>query len=393
MDTTDKSTYGKKFSLDVDIMSLGDVKTIGMVMVPKELARDVTKYAVIDEKWWYWSDEGASRYLTLTRRRDYGVFQRAQALLRESMNDITREVVSQFMAWGLGSTAGRVDFISLGPGDFEKEGLALQSYLRAHENVSEIPVRAVPVDMSLPLTYRAMTSASRAFKNRLSTGKLEFTPHLGDYTKFSKADFGTNEFRFYTGLTAIHNAQFPDILDTYRALMTDKSVMLLDVDATGDHDDEFILSSYKNPAIKRFFYTSLGLMQKGAMEGGAIRDHDESVIGDMSDYAKCTFDGGTIEPEIVTVRDMDDFRKKNHLPASMSTRLRISPDPMDKTIAILYRPRARAYPNPIVLGYSTRFNRSAFSQKLEKAGFEVISSWFNATLGTNSLYLVKLAST
>ena len=379
----------KKFSLDVDIKSLGEVKTMGMVMVPQELVRDVTKYAVIDEKWWYWSDEGASRYMTLKKNQQYGLFSRSLALLRYCMPDITRMVVAQFTDWGLQGSSEPVDFIPLGTGDFEKEGLALQAYMRSHEKISRMPVRTVPVDMSLPLMYRAMTAASKSFKNRLSGGTLKLEPHLGDYTSFTKDDFGGSNFRFYTALATVHNAKFPDILDTYRRLMTDKSVLLLDMDAIDEHDDTFVLSSYNNPPVWMMLYTSLGLLQKGGVEGGAILDDDGSIIGDMSDYARCTHEGGTIEPEFVTVADMDDFVQKNGLPSTVPSKLRISPDPLDKTIAVLYHPKNHSYPHPIVLGYTTRFNRAAFPKKLENAGFEIIASWFNPDIGTNSLYLVK----
>lgn len=384
---------GGKLWFGVDIRSLGEVKTRGTAMVPEDLLRDVSKYAVIDEKWWYWTDEGAARYIMLTKDSSYGVFERSRQLLEASLPDITKRVQLQFIKWGLDRSAGTIQFISLGAGDFRKEGMVLESFLGAEDQNLGLPVHAVPLDMSLPLAYRAMTVSTRMFGNRIESKNLLVEPFLADYTKINSSDFGAPEFRYFTAFATVHNARFPDVLEKYKNLMTEKSVILLDVDVNDGRGDYEILKSYNNVTVQRFFYTPLDLIQKGAAEGGDITEEDGRVIGNMSDYERCTLENGVLDSEMLTVGNMDGFIKRNNLPADAADRIRISPDTTDKTVAILYHPRNKSYPHPIVLGFSTRFNRQSFKQKLEQAGFEVIADYFDVTLGTNSLYLLKLAGT
>ena len=387
-------TAGKKdtLSMDININSLGDVKTVGDAMVPEELIRDVTKFSVIDERWWYWSDEGSARYINMTKDPDYGIFSHSIELLNSTIHKITKSVLAQYLEWGIGAHKGMIDFIPLGAGDLKKEGIVLNAFLERHFKNSVLPVRLVPLDMSMPLLYRAITAATHMFSGQIQSGSLSVSPYLADYTKLGASSFGDSEYRFFTAFATIHNSEFPDILTTYRNLMTEKSVLLLDVDAVDGRGDFQILKTYNNPGAHRFFYTPLGLIQKGAMNGGTILDGD-SVIGDLSDYKRCTLDGGEVEPEILSTVGIDPFIKKYSLPQEAGRKLRISPDPHDKTAMIIYQPRRNSYPHPIVLGYSTRFYRPNFKQKLEEAGFEVMANYFDVELGTNSMYLLKLAGT
>ena len=113
---------GGKLWFGVDIRSLGEVKTRGTAMVPEDLLRDVSKYAVIDEKWWYWTDEGAARYIMLTKDSSYGVFERSRQLLEASLPDITKRVQLQFIKWGLDRAPGRSSLSRLAPVISERRG-------------------------------------------------------------------------------------------------------------------------------------------------------------------------------------------------------------------------------------------------------------------------------
>ena len=90
---------------------------------------------------------------------------------------------------------------------------------------------------------------------------------------------------------------------------------------------------------------------------------------------------------------MDSFIRRHKLPGDAARRIRNSPDPLDKTVAIVWHPANNSYPHPVVPDYTNRLNKPVLRQKPEEDGFGVVISCIDVELGTNSIHPANLAGT
>ena len=341
------------------------------VLVPEELVKDALTLRVIEEKYWYFNRAGVDSYLMLNSSGDkYKTFKDSENLIKIHVNDIVKTTLDKFQSWGDSkNNPPTLDIISLGLGGGEKELNLLSVFLDEYTDDNNT-VRFIPIELSPTLLIHGMHEICKLYAENMGNKNLIVKPYQTDFTKITSGDFGDSEYALITALGIVHNSHIRDILNSFRDIMTKKSLLLIDVEMVGGRSDDEICESYYDESAKKFFFSPMELLEKTSKFDRQITQNGRP-IGNCKDFEGIELNYNEINPEIVSADNIDNFIKKYKLSPDAKKKIRISPDPKSKTVVIVYTPKDKpAY----VLGYSTRFNESTFSEMLDEHGFSIIKS-------------------
>ena len=274
-----------------------------------------------------------------------------------------------------------MDIISLGFGGAEKEIELLSVFLDEYTYDNNL-LTFIPVDLSYPLLMRGMRETYKLYEQEIFSKTLIIKPCLTDFTKTTSEDFGDSECVLITALGIVYNASIPNIFDSFKDIMTERSLLLMDVEMIGGRTDDELCESYNDEFVKKFCFSPIELLNKLSKDNRPIYKNGRR-IGNCKDFEGLDFDSNKINAEIISVGNMDNFIKKYKLSSDSQKKIRISPDPKSKTVAIVYTPKEKP---AFVLGYSTRFNASSFSDMLVDRGFSIIKQYTKTN--SNTVYFL-----
>ena len=347
------------------------------VLVPEELVKDAMTLRVIEEKYWYFNEAGSNAYLKLNSTGDkYRTFDDSKNLITINTHDILQTTLEKFQSWMGGGRDGSknnpstIDIISLGFGGGEKELDLLSVFLDKYTHDNNV-LTFIPVELSFTFLIRGMRTTFKLYEHKISNKTLTIKPYLTDFTKTTSKDFINSEYVLITALGIVFNASIPDIFNSLHDIMTKKSLLLIDVEMVGGRSDDEICESYYDESAKKFFFSPMELLEKTSKFDRQITQNGRP-IGNCKDFEGIELNYNEINPEIVSADNIDNFIKKYKLSPDAKKKIRISPDPKSKTVVIVYTPKDKpAY----VLGYSTRFNESTFSEMLNNHGFSIVKQY------------------
>ena len=368
----------------IDLDSIPKTMDDTPVPVPEELVKDAMTSRVIEEKYWYFNEAGADSYVRLNSSGDkYKTFNASKNIIKTYVSDILQITLDTFQLWEGSSkeTPPKMDIISLGFGGAEKEIELLSVFLDEYTHDNN-PLTFIPVDLSYPLLMRGMRETYKFHEQKIFNKTLIIKPCLTDFTKTTSKDFGDSECVLITALGIVYNASIPNIFDSFKDIMTEKSLLLMDVEMIGGRTDDELCESYNDEFVKKFFFSPIELLNKLSKYNKSIFKNGRR-IGNCKDFEGLDFDSNKINAEIISSDNMNNFIKKHKLSSESKNKIRISPDSKSKTVAIVYTPKEKpAY----VLGYSTRFDESSFSDMLDDHGFSILKQYTKAN--SNTVYFL-----
>ena len=394
---------GRHIHFKVNVVDIPNTVAVEDMMVPPDLARAALDYRVIEEKYWYYGEHGAAAFLSLTKdSKSYMVFQHSLMLLQSKIHKILDLAFDQF-AEMVGSTnreslpeqntpLPQIDLISLGVGGIDKEYEILRSFLARYRIANGVGSKITfrPVELSFPLLVNAIQSLDQQLSLNNISENIDLKPYLADFYNTISEDFGKNPFRFITALEIVPNATFPDIFNTFRKIMTKKSLLLIDMSIVGNRSDEEICASYVGNDVNTFLFEPLSLLNRASKSGKEIESAARRSLGNLADFKDYNRDKGEIKARIVSTDSLDGFIAEFKLPKKSRDMIRISSEPGSKTVVLVYVPNDPTN-NPVVLGYSTRFEKNEFMEELYSRGFDIVDS-FSGSKGMYTVYfLLRLA--
>ena len=353
------------------------------VPVPEELVKDAMTSRVIDEKYLYFNQAGADSYLMLNSSGDKSkTFKDSKNLIKIHVNDMVKTTLEKFQSWGDSKNNPPIlDIISLGFGGGEKELDILSVFLDEYTRENNT-VRFIPIELSPTLLIYGMNKICKFYSENIGNKNLIVKPRQTDFTKITSEDFDDSEYVLITALGMVFNAAIPDIFNSLRDIMTKKSLLLIDVEMVGGRSDNEICESYTDKTVKEFSFKPMELLEKTSKFDRQITQNDRP-IGNCKDFEGMELNYNEINPEIVSADNIDNFIKKYKLSPDAKKKIRISPDSKSKTVVTVYTPKDKpAY----VLGYSTRFDESSFSDVLNDHGFSIIKQY--AKPNSNTVYFL-----
>lgn len=387
MDTPSGSRYGLMM---VNMKKSQHIEIVGSNLVPIDLPRGVIEYGVVEEKFWYWSEHGAATYMSMNKSDGYQVFQDSMDVLTSNLPNIGRLTLDQFKKWNPDGDRlpNEIDFMPVGIGDMKKELRIMDDFYHRYSH-SKGKMNVIPIDLSFPILIHAEHILYDRFKEDIKNERISVCPCMSDFMETWGDDISDNQFRFITAIGVVHNASYPDIFESLKKIMTPTSMLLIDVETVGGRSDEQLVESYNSDGAKRFFYNALGLLQKASSETINVSSSDGRHLGKLSRFKNCGYADGDITPIVVNSENIEEIVATKLNPKSKK-RIRISPDPNDKTIVIIYKPHDSGS-EPVVLGYSTRFEFDGFRSKIEDHGFDIVNTYYSSETSPTAYLLLKLA--
>lgn len=382
--------------LKINIADMSEVSVSTNAIIPQDLAMNVMEYGVVEEKYWYWSEAGSAAYLSTYEDPDkYDLNAKVLDLLEGNLNEIMENLSNQFKEWHNSTTMPRIDLISLGVGGMEKETTFLKKFQRRYkrelDKTHDNRLTFIPIDLSFQLMANSLKKIDKDFR-RLIPHDVVVKACLTDFTSTKENEISTSKFRFITAFGIVYNAQYPEIFKSFKRIMTKHTLLLMDMDTVAGRSEEDIRSAYEDENIKRTLYAPIFSLYRASEKDEKIVDKNRNVIGNLTDFKKCSYENGDIYPAVIDSSKIDDFIVEHNLHPNSKKRIRISNDSADKTIVIIYRPSSSdVYKYSIVLGYSTRFDYDGFTEKLRKNGFDVVNVYGDKKYSSFAYFLVKLA--
>lgn len=373
------------------------------IMVPEEHAQTVYEVDVVEEKYWYWDEKGASTYIAMTQEPGYDVLKGTQWLLEREMPKLLNEAFAFFKKAHPNSRGlPPVELVVLGVGSAAKETMILNSLVNEYErhNKRKWQIFYTPVDISFPLLQNSLRSifADSNLRTHIYRKNLIVQPILTDFLTGLARYLRKNVVRFVIAQGLIWNAPIPLLFNALKDLMTPDSLLLMDVEFVGGRSDEQITKNYEGKAAKDFFYHPLELLQSASQTkyDDHFMVHGELVLYKDA-FTHFTLRNGQVIPRIVQRDTLDEFAKEYGLSTNAKSKIRLSPGSKDKTVVLLYQPTVqKGNLRTIVLGYSTRFEYKDFVDFLIQQGFdicvELLDNKEDPTKAIFGQYLLKLGS-
>lgn len=261
-----------------------------------------------------------------------------------------------------------IEIVVLGVGCAIKETRLLKAIIEHPEGYNYIrgmrkfgPIHYIPIDISFPLLQNNLRAifADKDLKTFVIEGNLRIDPILTDFIRGRTVEFlDKNACRLVVAQGIVWNVPVPDIFETFKQLMNEKTLLLIDVEFIGDRTDEEIKRNYSGTKAKEFFYHPLRMLyevSKGEdyFMCGSRRVHYRDAFGK---YSK-----GEVNVDIVRRDELRKFVQNLGLNEESERMIRITNDNKSKIVIIWYKPSSPAT-KPIILGYSTRFDFNEFEK-------------------------------
>ena len=376
---------GRYVNVRLNMDDLPDVKAAGNSFVPVQFAKNIIQRQIVDQKYWYWSVEGSAGYLTAKYgKKGYKMGKDSMATLRDIMPEVLELVADDFKRHKI------IDFVALGVADMDKESVILREFIDKFGGPGGLNTTFIPVEQSFHLMTKALKQIDTKFELDIISKSLAVRPYLTDFTSVYDAELPKNDARFITAFGIIHNAAFPEILGTFRAMMSEDSYLLADVGIRDDRTDEEIIKEYSSETNQAFAYSPIKLLYSMSIYDEKILTDCGDVIGNMRDFAGCTMENGTVTVEVIDGRSVIDFCKKHGLESGIADFLKISPSPDDRTIVQVYKAKSGNFTKPVIIMRSTRFKYEGICKVIEQAGFEIVKTWNDPQKSTIGYFLLRL---
>ena len=376
-----------EFNISID--DFPQIGIFGSTLIPINLIRDALEYRVIDDKFWYWGEKFSSLYIDLsTRDGSYTVHKSSKQLLEAEMPNIMDLVFRHFSSHTMVDKR-HVDFVSLGIGNMEKEASALEKFIERYRmvNGSRLGFKFVPIDVSFYfLTYAMRYVLGHSFGSSVFKD-VTVMPIMADFTKKLPSYFDGGGDKFITAFGVVHTT-FPWILDSFKDMMTDRSLLLIDVEMVGGRSDSEICKSYHDKDAVNFFYQTVNLLGQGAKYPMEIQSWEGTPLGNVKEFGGYNLENGIVEPRIVTKDTVNDFVKDLGLPEKTLERINVAREEGSKTIVMVYTPKESGK-LPLLVGSTKRYEQGPFEAVLENSGFEIVGSFLNESK-VNAYYLLRL---
>lgn len=393
-------------NLRIDPRSLPETEFVKpAIHIPRELANEVINFGVIAEKYWYWDEEGASRYISITNSNDYSVLEETHKSLAKNLHYI----IEQIKRWSGRTDLSSIETIILGVGSARKE-IELLKVLASDER----KVRCALIDVSFPLLESSLRViySDPTLQNKIRPGQLNVEPFLSDFTTIDRNDVisdRNSQIKLIVALGVLWNLPFLDAFDVFNRLLNDDptTYLLLDIEFVDNRTEQEIIKEYSSHDVYKFLYHPLELLYKAADNNydntfvwyhKKIGQESQQRLGSHPTSRRYKDYFGSYEKDfdkykVEIIYQGDDNNKYNKL----VRRYRLNPFAKNyikldeglggsKTVLCIYdNPRGEI--GSIILGYSTRYNRKNFEQYLNENGFEYRA--FNGDKSIRVVYLIR----
>lgn len=384
----------RRFDLGVDLLSYPTAHFVGggIVFVPRDLPRQVLKYGVVDEVYWYYDERGAADYLTLLQSQDYRVLYESKRLLDTCRSDIFSKVQQNVNL--ANEKPQPMDLAALGVGSADKELSILNGWMEYYPRQSKRAMGYIPVDISFPLlqnSLRAVFSDTR-LRDRITRGQLDIKPVLADFRLLSIQDLGAFKLKVLASLGTVWNCDVKNTFESLKRVISaleeagNTCFLLIDAEFIGDRTDDELKLSYDNEELRTLLFHPLEILSAAAQDKYANMHYENGTTIRFADFfADYTRDKGEISVETVSKENLDTFIDDHELDEVTAKRYLLGGGNLEKsrTVAIIYIPegwrkRKKEWPRPVLLGYSTRFEFKEFEGFLNRSGFKIVESYCNS---------------
>lgn len=420
----------RQFRLLADLESYPEAVYIetANLFVPAKLPTQVYSNGVIDEIYWYYDEQGAADYMALLAATEaYRVHEENRQFLSRSWawpaNGISHQIWKYF---GFEESQPEpINLVAFGVGSADKErdilGWLISRYGLPGRVQARPAVTFVPIDISFPLLEKSLRSliGEEDWKLRILSGELDPRPILGDFRNVDVKDLGDATSTLIVALGVVWNLNVAEVLSSFKAVLEEleargrKALLLMDVEFLGRRDFPKLKDDYDNPPARKFFSHPLEVLRAAArtQDGGNLPAKVfEAFVGgrrrqiSYSDAFGSALEGGRVDVEVLWRSKLDEFIRTNDLDRDTAQRYLLGGPSTTKsaTVCLLFRPAqpttdGKAWPRPILLGYSTRFDINEFEDLLDASGLWPIGRFIDSDeagkpLDTAQLgyYLIRL---
>jgi len=354
------------------------------ILIPSELGDTVFRQHLVEERFWYWDEKASAAYYYLKESPNYEVFTNNYRVLRRNSAELISTV---FEKLSINPNETRLlDLVALGVGSTEKE-MTLLEEIHTYYRLNKFDISPsksfhyFPVDISFPLlqnSIRALLSRSGLRKIWLED-RLRVRPILTDILRLFDTQIMGNQNKLVAALGLLWNLPIQKAFNSFKRILTEKDLLLVDVEFIGNRTEEEIRSSYDGKESKDFFYHSLDLLREAATTTGQFETRTRYGVR-LKPYSVFKFYDrkyGEMVTETVVGNSVNKLIEKYKLPNSIKEHLNFGPLKKSQTVVILFKPSDKKVGFPIVLGYSTRFDYAELETYIEKMGFQTIKKYLD----------------
>jgi hypothetical protein len=195
-------------------------------------------------------------------------------------------------------------------------------------------------------------------------------------------------------LGVVWNCDVKDVFKAFRKVMCDmeetgkQCYLLVDAEFVGNRTNAQLAASYDTNEMRTLLFHPLEVLNAASKDKEAILHYDDSgtihhiKLSNFSEYSRSN---GEIKVDVLSKYDIDQFIEDYELDELTAKRYLLGGVSLanSKTVYILYIPKnwkkgKMGMPRPVLLGYSTRFDRLEFDLFLKKAGFMKVYSRYNS---------------
>ena len=368
---------------EVKSVGKGDLKTF----VPQDLPQVIYLNKIVDERYWYWDEKGASLWLDLRESANYAFFKETYSVLQTDITKMTNTIFESFFNKNMEKIPS-IDIIALGVGSAEKEMLILKEildyYLKKQFEL-ERPVFYIPMDISFPLlqnSIRAIFSDSM-LKGQIQKGNLMVRPILTDFLGANKNLIKTpNEYRIIAALGVLVNLSENETFDSLKNIMDEKSFLLVDAEFIGEREDKELIKPYKSTENFRFLSHPLEMLYNLA-ESGELFDIPPTPGHRRGFVSYKEFKGYNVENEkcffvdVIRNNKIEDLEEKYNLPSEKIKKyMGLSDLKESKTVVTIFLPTSKNV-DSLILGYSTKYSYYELKNFISEKGFEIVKEYLN----------------
>lgn len=336
-----------------------------------ELVAELERTCIIPENHWYGTEISASAYEAAQKMKSegYSVSRNVQEALDEHKWDIIEYINNQITEWKNSKDfpfKNRLDFVSLGAGDGNKESTLLKHLLndQQHKNTH---VDIIPVDWSYQLLVHTAENMKQIADSHQDN--TELSPRITDFDKEGEP-FGKNQYQFITALGVLHNPPLGKRLNVLQKIMKDNSIMLCDINILPDkvidqNELTKIENDYKN--IKEFFALPL----RSLINASQVCQ-EKSLVDKLEKYKNIQYDRDNITVQALSNDQIHEYIDQ-YDSFTRATESTLFEEQFSKgfkktvTVVITYENQDQKDEPTIVLGYSKRYDLEEAKQAINDA--------------------------